>query len=239
MTIFSFFQNKNALSNNRLLLFPTFLFIASSISLFYSDNLNRGLTVLLSQIEFLILPFIFLINQKLIKERFFDYLIIFIAATTIAAAITFLFFLLPGEIVQNIANTFPLLKEYIVHEKAFAFGVYSPFTERLQFSYVIGVAFFLQLWLWFRDIKVGGTLKVPPTFALLILVSTLLILGARGAQISFLVASIIWVVGSYFQFIHPKISQRFNPIFSYGLLTFCLSFFLFIAPYLAYKNIPQ
>jgi len=157
-----------------------------------------------------------------------------------------------------------------VHEKELAFGVYSPFIERLQFSYLIGVAIFLQFWLLFKEInsvyieRASRTLssgsskssspQPPPEaerfrakrenkylFSFLkisILFSTLLILGARGAQLSFLVASIIWMIGGYFQFIYPIISKKLNAFFAYTSLILGLTFFLAIAPFFAYKKIP-
>lgn len=259
ITIYAFFKNKNSLTNgesasistavginsgsnkgnksfNLHLLLPILLFIATAISLFYSANINQGLKVLGSQVKFLAIPFIFWVHQQEIKGRLIQYLQLFLTATSIAAFLTFLFFLMPSEWVQNITKTIPLLKDYIVHEKALAFGVYSPFTERLQFSYLIGVAIFFQFWLLFKRSKNSSLLK--PFVRLGILLLSLLILGARGAQISFLIASMVWVIGGYFYFIHPKIIQQFHSFLSYSILGFSLVFFLIITPLIAYKKVP-
>ena len=292
LSIFSFFQNRSSLHfSNKLLLLPITLFFSLAISLFYSNNFIKGSDVLLSQIEFLAIPFIFWVNQSLITKRFQDYIQVLIGATTIAAFITFIFFLLPVDLTQYIAANVSLLKDYIVHEKALAFGVYSPFTERLQFSYLIGVAIFLQLWLVFEALRsksnsspfllilfspLGESTLVPPEgendranlylrkkndassffrhskvlkplggqkmkvgfLKIIILFITLLILGARGAQLSFLGASIIWLMGGYFYFIHPRLLQKVNPIFAYTCLLVGLIFFLIITPFFAYKKIP-
>lgn len=269
VSIFSFFQNRKLALTNRLFLFPIALFFSLAISLFYSNGFTKGLDILLSQIKFLAIPPIFLINQSVIKERFQYYIQLLINATTIATFITFIFFLLPVELTQYIAANVPLLKDYIVHEKSLAFGVYSPFTERLQFSYLIGVAVFLQLCLvfegfvnnpssspqpppegeknltnttsFFRHSKVLKTLGRQKTTGLLkiiVLFITLLILGARGAQLSFLVASIIWIIGGYFYFIYPRLLKKMNTFFAYAFLLVGLIFFLIIAPFFAYKKIP-
>jgi len=219
------------------MLFATFL-----ISLFYTNDFAKGVKILSSQIEFIAIPFIFLVNQTAIRERFLAYIKLLIGAITIAAFITFIFFLLPVEITQNIADSIPLLKDYVVHEKTLAFGVYSPFTERLQFSYLIGGAIFLQLWLFFRQLTVENTRlrrgNIMDILKLLILVGTLLILGARGAQLSFLVASVIWIIGGYFYWIHPKLTKKTNDLFGYTVLGVGLVVFLIIMPFLAYQKIP-
>ncbi len=261
-SILSFFQDRKLLLTNRLFLLPVFLFIALSISLIYSTNLTEGLDILLNNIEFLAIPFIFLINSITVKKRFTYYIELLINATTIAALITFIFFLLPVEIAQNIATSIPLLKEYVVHEKALAFGVYSPFTERLQFSYLIGTTIFLQLWLFFRLLKTDdfSSPHPPPKgeklstklydiaskenifftslIKIIILFITLLILGARGAQLSFLVASVIWIIGGYFYWVHPALSKKINAFWAYTILVLGLVIFLILLPFFAYQKIP-
>ena len=240
-SIFSFFQQKK-LTNNWLLIAPTLLFITLLISLLYSSNFEKGGKIIISQIEFLALPFIFFVHQIFIKKRFWEYIKIFISATSIAAFLTIFFFLLPPETTQNIVAAIPSLKEYIIHEKELAFGIYSPFIDRLQFSYLVGMAIFFQLWVIFRQLEKGiffiKNNYLSPIIKLILLLLTLLILGARGAQISFLIAAVIWIIGGYFQFVFPIIKQKFNALFANGLLIFGLFFFLIIAPFFAYKNIP-
>ncbi|MFK7978783.1 MAG: O-antigen ligase family protein [Saprospiraceae bacterium] len=243
ISIFSFFQDRKLTIPNRLFIFPIALFFTFAISLFYTHDFIEGLDVLSSQIEFLAIPFIFLINQVIIKEKFQYYIRLLTGATSIAAFITFIFFLLPAETNQNIAANISLLKDYVVHEKALAFGVYSPFTERLQFSYLIGVAIFLQLWLFLKRYTADGTRLTVGCMTvnglkLLVLVGTLLILGARGAQLSFLGASIIWIIGGYFHLIHSKLSKKVNAFFAYAVLILGLVVFLIITPFFAYQKIP-
>lgn len=237
ISFISLFQKRKLAVTHRLLLLPIFLFFSLSISLFYSTNISKGLDILLSNIEFLAIPFIFTINYELIKKQFIQYIQLLVNATTLAAFLTFIFFLLPTDVTQTIAATVPLLKDYVVHEKALAFGVYSPFTERLQFSYLIGGAILLQLW---KTIVDGTRLTVDGItghFRLLILISTLLILGARGAQLSFLVASLVWIMGGYFYWLHPILSKKFSDFFAYLCLIIGLTFFLILVPFSVYQTI--
>lgn len=240
VSIFTFFQKKPTvrISDNVSLVLPFFIFLTLFISLFYSNDLQKGFKILSSRIEFLALPFIFIVQQKWIKERLDYFLKIFINATSIAAFITFFFFLLPNDLVQKLVETIPLLKDYIVHEKELAFGVYSPFTERLQFSYLIGVALFLQLWLLLKLPKIENQSVLFSIAKCFILFITLLILGARGAQIGFLLASIIWIIGYFLYYLHPILIKKINAFTSYGILILSIFLFLIVLPFLAYKNIP-
>lgn len=236
VTIYTFLKNRPPLPSGLLWLLPISIFVAAAISLSYSTNINQGIKILGSQFKFLAIPLIFIIHQKGIKGRVYQYLQLFITATSIAAFLTFLFFLMPVELVQRITETIPLLKEYIAHDKALAFGVYSPFTERLQFSYLIGVALFFQFWLLFK--RTPNSSLIKPIIQIGILLLTLLILGARGAQISFLMASTVWVIGGYFYFIHPKLIRQFNSVLSYSVLGICLIIFFIVAPLVTYKKVP-
>ncbi len=229
---------------NRLLILPVFIFLSLLTSLFNSSNLNAGLKILWSQIDFVAIPFIFLIGQSLITKRQPFYLKIFVYASSIAALITSSFSLLPEPLIVDITAAIPLLKDYVVHEKRWAFGAYSPFIDRLQFSYLIVLAFFFQLWLvCFKRKKSSDQYKsvvdfLSAVFILIILLITLLILGARGAQIGFLFGLTVWITGSYLYFLHPILIKKIGAFFSYSLLIMGWLFFTIISPYMAYKNIP-
>lgn len=260
LILFSLFLKKRFSAAPKLLRLPICLFIALAISIFYSSDFINGSKVLWSRIEFIAVPFIFFINREKIQAQIGAYLNVFLSATTLAAFLTFLFFLLPPKIVQTIAENLPFLKDYVMHEKSLAFGVYSPFTERLQFSYLIVIAIFLLFWKilkvftnalpepfegkeigYSKPIIFGKTKRdffIKITFQILILIIVLAILGARGAQIGFLVGTIPWIIGAYFHYIHVRFVKRFNAVFSYSLVFFTLLFFLVITPLVAYKNIP-
>ena len=246
ISIWIFYRKKNLpIRKNGLLILPIFIFLSLFISLFYSDDWHSGLKVLSSQFDFIAIPFIFLAGQLLIKKRFVAYCKMFIYATSVASLITFILFWLPETLMIEITTAISLLKDYVVHEKRWAFGAYSPFIDRLQFSYLLAIAFFLQLWLLFtkypktkkNDIHLNR-LELSRYLILFLLLATLLVLGARGAQMSFLVGLIVWIIAAYFYFLHPILEKKINRFFSYGLLVGSLLFFTIIAPYLAYKNIP-
>jgi O-antigen ligase len=238
-SLFYFFQKKQiqTLRDNQLIFLPSLLFFSLLISQFYATDFQKGFKILLSQIDFIALPFIFFANRQLIIKKLPSYLNVFITATSIAAGITFFFFLLPSEMAKNLAQTIPLLKDYIIHEKQLAFGVYSPFTERLQFSYILVMALLFQIYLLFK----AASTKTTSIYAMIhvaILLITLIILGARGAQIAFLMAAAIWIGGYFLSFLHPFLSKNKTPFFSYLLLGIGLCCFLFFVPLLAYKKVP-
>ncbi|MEM6316883.1 MAG: O-antigen ligase family protein [Bacteroidota bacterium] len=212
-----------------LLAIPVILFCVLGLSLFYTTNLKEGWKTLISYSKLLAIPLIFWQGQTVIRKRFSFYLKILVASTTLAALLTLILFLLPSEITKNITANLPILKDYIQHQKTYAFGAYSPFIDRLQFSYLIAVSFFLQLWMGLRQ-----KFSIPQLIILGILLTTLLILGARGAQISFLLASAVWLV-YYFFFLVKKYSRS---LLAYGILISTILMVIIAFPKLAYDYVP-
>jgi len=155
------------------------------VSCLYSEDKETGLAVLRSQSKMLGLPLLIAFNADLIQKQYHRYLFILIRSVVIAACITLLFFFLPESFVQKIAATTRYLQEYIPHEKKYAFGAYSPFIDRLQFSYLIVLAFFLECWCTFQLAPPKKFPYLPINFHTSILFIILIIIGARGAQLGF------------------------------------------------------
>ncbi len=220
-------------------LFPVFILMGTlAISLLYTQQIDEGLTILLSRSKMIGVPLILALNADLIRKRYFHYVFIFIRGVAIAACITCLFFCLPASIVQALTNTTTFLQEYIIHEKTYAFGGYSPFIDRLQFSYLIVIAFFLECWSTYQLVPPKRFPYLPINFHSIILLVTLVILGARGAQLGFLLGIGVWIIGIYFQYGHPKIMARSGTAISYLLLIGGLGITTILLPFLAYKTIP-
>lgn len=240
-SIFVLFQSGLPTVRKRFLLLPTLIFFSLTLSLIYSNNLEKGFGIITSQLDFLVLPFIFFVNNAIIKSHLERYLQLFLTATSLAALLTFLFYLLPSEIILAIREYLPFLKEYVVHDKEYAFGVYSPFTERLQFSYLIVIAIFCSLWSLGEKLEKRPVISrlIPLVLQMIILIITLLILGARGAQLGFLVGMLVWITGIYILKLHPYISKKTHKTTSWFLLGSVSFMFLFLLPSLAYQNMPS
>jgi len=208
------------------------------VSCLYSEDKETGLAVLRSQSKMLGLPLLIAFNADLIQKQYHRYLFILIRSVVIAACITLLFFFLPESFVQKIAATTRYLQEYIPHEKKYAFGAYSPFIDRLQFSYLIVLAFFLECWCTFQLAPPKKFPYLPINFHTSILFIILIIIGARGAQLGFVVGLGIWMIGIYLKYGHSTMASRFGNALSYLLLIGGLGLTTIALPYVAYKTIP-
>ena len=229
----------------KLLLAPLLLFITLLISLLYTENLSEGFDRIISQSKLIGIPFICYVYLTTIQANYNWYLNLLTNAVTLAAFLTFIFFLLPASIVQSIADTIKPLKDYVLHEKQQAFGAYSPFIDRLQFSYLIGGVFFLELGRLFQSVE--RRFAKPQRFSkrvivqitkLVLLFLTLLILGARGAQIGFILGSGIWLIGIYYYYIYPFLQKRIGSLLSHLIIGIGLLVSTVYLPLFAYKKIP-
>lgn len=223
-------------NSKKSLLAPFFLYLALLLSLLYTTDYQSGIRLLVSQSKMLGIPFIFLVNHDLLLQKNDTYLLFFIRVTSLAALITFSFFLLPSSTVAAIAAAIPLLKEYVVHEKVYAFGAYSPFLDRLQFSYLLGGAFFLALW---RLLKLTNQARRFSDYLYLVIpFLCLLILGARGAQLGFLIGGGVWLIGIYLYYVHSVLKISLGGLLSYSILLLGLFLTTCCLPFLIYKQVP-
>ncbi len=221
-----------------LLLLPGLLFLMLSGSLLYSVDITKGIEELISQSKIIGIPLIFYANLFLIHKRYYGYVNMLIRAVSIAVGITFVLFLLPDAVVQRITDLIGL-KEYVIHEKRQAFGAYSPFIDRLQFSYLIVLAIFLELWSIFH-LAIGQRL---PYFlknsTLILLLIGILLLGARGAQLGLLLGSSIWLIGVLYKYGYPRWKEKWGGSLAMLICVVGLLMSTILIPFAAYKMIPS
>ncbi len=215
------------------LLSPIAIFITLAISLFYSSNLNKAFDLLYRQNAFLFFPIIFYLHKDFLLPRISTYLQTFSYAMLFVAVLTLVFFFLPESSIINITQKLFFLQDYTPQHERIAFGAYSPFTDRLQFGYLLGIALFIQFWMAFQHEK-----YLFHSTTALILGATLLILGARGAQIAFLLAIPIWIGLIYHRYMHSHVERKIGKFASITLISLSTSFILLGLPYAAYKNVP-
>jgi O-antigen ligase len=216
----------------RYWLLPIALFILLLISISYSESYREGWNVLYRQNMLIFLPFAFWIHTDVCRAFFHRGMQIFVGACTLAAGVTLLFVVLPTAFSLQLAETLSFLQDYIVHEKEYAFGSYSPFIDRLQFSYLLGISLFLHVYLF---LKFNWKWWIGVSF--LVQLTALLILGARGAQLAFLVSSGVGIIFYFYQFRNKKSDShkgkwetKWSSIVVIGVLV--------ASPFLAYKTIP-
>lgn len=204
------------------------------ISQIYSDNIDLGWDILYRQNAMLLMPPIYLIHRTIIHQRFVLYLTTFVIAVLFAAALTLFFYFIPESTTIAITSKLTLLQEHIAHEKQDAFGAYSPFLDRLHFSYLIGIAILTLLWRIFKS----PTQLTWQLSVLGLLIATMLLLGARGGQLGFLVIAAVWSIFLYLQFLHPTLKVKIGQIGSIIVLIAGISIGATALPYVAYKYVP-
>ncbi|MEM1325046.1 MAG: O-antigen ligase family protein [Bacteroidota bacterium] len=212
---------------------PIILFVLLVISVTYSDSYRTAWKALYRQNMLLLLPIAFWGNADICRQYFRQGIQVFVSTCAFASAVTLLFFVLPGSTSIQITETFSFLQEYIVHEKIYAFGSYSPFIDRLQFSYILSTALVLHLYLYLKSKR-----KVWLFFSFLLPLAALLILGARGAQIAFLISSSVTIIVLYFRFAHTFMSTHLGKWWSTVGSILLIKIIIVLILYLVYRSIP-
>lgn len=209
------------------------LLIAYSLGLAHTANLNKGLDMLIVQHSFITVPIIALLNRKLIAQRFEKYLSYYIIGTVTGSICTLLFYLLPTSTSQQIATTLTFLQPYNVDINRELFGLYSPFIDRLNFSYLIALAILAQCWLFTRQ-----KVSLPSIVGFFILIIATLLLGGRGGQLGLLGALFIWALAMSGRHIYPILKKKTNKYVAMGIIVSSLLIGSISIPYTAFQTIP-
>src|SRR5690606_36508099 len=151
---------------------PALIFAMLLSGMLYTEDLQNGWKVLKHQHRFFIIPLLFLAHAQLLQQHFRKLTLAFILATSAAAAFIVLLYLLPEETVRTLANSTKLMLSYPDNVHRAAFGLYSPFIDRLQFSSLTAVAIFSSLYLFIINYNRKVLLAALP-----LLFFTMLILG--------------------------------------------------------------
>ncbi|OWY20613.1 O-antigen ligase domain-containing protein [Sphingobacteriales bacterium UPWRP_1] len=176
---------------NKLIAGCWLLFAVYVAGLLYTAHLQSGIQFVYKQGALLCLPFIMAVNRQLVSWYGALYLKWLIFGTCFAAVVTTGLFLLPNATLLQIAPQLPrwgLLKlsEVSVLGK---FGFYSPFIDRLSFSYLLGISALSCCWL----AASGNMGKWAAAGLLGLLLFTAAILGGRAAQLGLLAGLLVWL----------------------------------------------
>jgi len=226
------------------------LFFAYLLGLVHTEQLQKGLNFVYIQNSFLVIPFIVLVNRQLVQQYLPFYLSCFIGANLVHALIFMLFNALPYELSLGIANTLNESIQYLIGRfglieylgfikpfkaKSLSFGLYSPFIERIQASYLISLALLSVYWLISRKYGKRWLWLLVAFF----LGTTSLLLGGRGGQIGGLLASFIWLISLYHYYLHFFFSKKIGKNLSISLLLGGLIVLSTVLPYTLYQNVPS
>jgi len=223
-----------ALKNNKTALTVSSLWMVYAWSSFYSTDFNNASLLLYRQISLLVIPFIAIVNYELIRKRFAEYLTYLIAATICNGLVCLLFFCLPDAVASDWATTVSFLKPYPSNQNQLAFGLYSPFIDRIQLSNLVAISTLSTLWLILINER-----KKPFVICTFILLFINLLLGGRGAQIGLLIGLLVWVIGLYFRYVHSFLKQKIGRWLALSVLGVALIVSGILTPYFAYQTIPS
>jgi hypothetical protein len=205
-------------------LIGTYILLVCSILI--CTHKDHALHELLVQNGMLTVPIITIAHWSHLKKR--AYLIVhFLFAVAITAGlITLFFYSLPVEIAKEWTVSFSLFQEYPDVINKTQFGLYSPFIDRLHFAYALCYCALCSLFLSFKK---GNVLYLwcAGFFILMIL-----LLGARGAQLALLFASLPFLI-YYLKIRYPEMEM-----WSWSTLSFCM-IFLILVPLISYEMIPS
>jgi hypothetical protein len=165
-------------------------------SLFYGQDGNEGFREVWIQNGLISLPFILFFHWNTFKSNLDKILKALLTSTILCGAITFLFYLAPEPIARLLASYDLFFQEYPDVIDRTQFGLYSPFIDRLQFGYIVIFCLLYCIHKLLSQIRRGYFL------ALIFLFVVLLFLGARGAQIAFVIAVI--------PLLHAHLTKKFN-----------------------------
>lgn len=228
----SFFSLKHTIFRYKWVTALALIFFPLLWAMLYTEDLPNGWRILKHQHRFLVIPLLFLANAVILREHFRKYLLAYIGATTLACAFIILLYLLPETIVRNLANSTKLMLPYPQNIDRTAFGLYSPFIDRIQFSSLTAVAILSSIYLF-----MANSFRRLLFIAFPILFFTMLILGGRGAQLALFISLLVYATGLSIRFIAPKFKARWGKFGSIIFLTLVGCCLFIGVPYISYKTI--
>ena len=214
------------ISDNKALLSPILIFAALAISLIYTEDIVLGLDMVFRKNAYILIPVTVFVNQDLFKEKIRDYFEVYLYGLTAAGIVTMILFCIPQETLSVFLEGKDWLRDFTPDQNRLAFGIYSPFMDRLQFGYLLGIGGLIHLWFLMKE---KMSLKGIVSFSIVFL--TLVLIGARGAQLAFSISAfsifLLWFFGQ------AQKSKRWRTLIATGIL---ISFVL--VPLILYQYVP-
>ncbi len=222
---------------NKAILILTALFGVYLLSLSYSEDFSKGLKFVEREIPLLLLPVICAINRSLIQKKVVLLLTFFVAACALNAIATLFFYSLPEpQSIQWVDRlSFLKLKPYEQLSKREAFGVYSPFLDRLQFSNLLAVGFITCIWLFLQ----GKRKMIVYIILGLILLICSIVLGGKGGQLALAMGLAVGVLVAFFYRVYPKWVQKYSHSVAIGAFLLLSAVGTILLPYTLYQTVPS
>ncbi len=212
------------------------IFVAFVLGLSYTDNLREGLDFTFRQNTFLAVPLLFVVYARYLPDRLPRHLVVFIVATLLVGIISLILYKLPEA--QAVALTQRLgWLPYPQGSDIAASGLHSPFIARIQYANLVALAALSACWLLATTPR--RTHRYAYIAALLGLLTVMLYMGARGAQIGCWLAMAIWLAAWGIRRIYPPLARRIGRVGATLSLGLCLTLSIVGLPYIAYSYVPE
>ena len=196
------------------------------MSSLYSSDKSSAFQQLFVQNGLLSIPIILSFHWDQFKRNCIKICHFLFAVGILSSVITIAFYFMAPEVASEWTQNLPILQEYPdVFDKT-QFGLYSPFIDRLHFAYGLGFCALSGAYLSF--VTDQWYYKVITSF----FVFMILFMGARGAQIALLLASVPMLI-LYLKMKFPELQ-----ILSWHSVVFSV-IFLVSVPILSYELMPS
>lgn len=202
------------------------------LSVSWSEVRPIAWDIVYKQMPLIWLSLCLMTQEPFIRSRYRLLLTAFLSGICLAAVFTLFFYSLPEESAVQISDSLRFLgiKQYILLSKREAFGVYSPFIVRLQFSNLLAIALLTLIALYQNSwIKLLSGLLMG---------TCIILLGGRGGQAGWIVGMGILGIGSYHRFLQDRIASGIGKVLAlilpYIAIPVGMTFFM----YIVYLNVP-
>ncbi|MDX5443633.1 MAG: O-antigen ligase family protein [Hymenobacteraceae bacterium] len=204
------------------------------LGLLYTDNLSNGLRVIRHQHRFLVIPLLFLANAHLVRKNIAIYASVFVMAATASGLVVAVLYWLPEHVTRNLANNLGIMRDYPDMHLRAAFGLYSPFIERIQLSSLIAIAILTAIYLVSVNYK-----KWLHLVLLAFMFYVMLILGGRGGQVSLMGALLLYASFISVRFIFPVLQKKLGTAGATTVIILAFAAVFAGVPWAAYKTMPS
>lgn len=214
------------------------LFGAYMVGCAYSSDLGAGCTFLYRANGLWLSPLVVALHLPLVARQYVRYGWALVGGTALACAVTLCLYALPETTVQQIVqHSGGLLSPYIPAADRLAFGLYSPFIDRLQFGNLIALSLLVGVALWYNP-QSSRLVYVGRLLLLLLLLVTQLVLGARAAQLGTLLAMAWLCMLLLATQVYHLLQRRWGKMSVLLLTAICVAGMAVALPYAAYRYIP-
>ncbi|MBK6612046.1 MAG: O-antigen ligase family protein [Chitinophagales bacterium] len=211
------------------------------LGMVHTENIKRGFDFLYIINALLAVPIAVIAYRKQLFKHLSTYIWSFLLSLWVSCLGVLLLNFIPHHTAANIVQAANgLMLPFQAQSQNPMFGLYSPFIDRLHLCNMLVLGVFTLFWWYVQRLKrpVQPSHQVAFFSTLLLLVSTIAILGGRAGQIGFVLALAVWVIVFYKQVIHIRLKKRLGKTGSIAVLAITLLVFMVVVPYTTSKTIP-